>query len=492
LPYWKNAYTGDEFLTSTDERFRPVDAMVAPDGSLFICDMYRGIIQHKTYLTEYLAGEIRSRNLEQPIGLGRIYRITHDETDHTPSFAAMSKMSDSELVQALAAADQFTRLAAQRLLVERQATGAADEIRLLLQMSDRPLARVHALWTLDGLQEASTDDVLVALADQDARVQSAACRVAESHDPHAVLESLIAAANANERLVRFQATLSLGALQTEAAREALTVIAQTNASDSFVRSAVISGLQDHEVEVLRALLADGAWPKNAADRAMFAELVDASLRSKQSSQLLAVAVQQTSTNPARAEIIFARLGAMQRLGSNNPRRLTIAAEPAGWAMFLASGSGRLADAARQSDAHLVWPGRPAPEAIALTTDERVQIARGKSLFVYCQGCHGADGMGSGSQYPPLVGSPRVLGPPEDLARVLIHGFEGPLVRDGVRYNEAMPPSPFGDDRDLAAIMTYVRNAWGNEADSVSSETVAKVRRDHASQRRPWRAEDFDE
>ncbi len=66
----RKAYDKAEFLASTDERFRPVYVSNAPDGTLYIVDMYRGIIQHKGYITEYLRDQIVSRKLEQPIGLG--------------------------------------------------------------------------------------------------------------------------------------------------------------------------------------------------------------------------------------------------------------------------------------------------------------------------------------------------------------------------------------------------------------------------------------
>jgi glucose/arabinose dehydrogenase len=69
------AYQGKEFLTSTDERFRPVTLYNGPDGALYVIDFYRGIIQHKTYLTSYLKNEIRSRELTNPINSGRIYKI---------------------------------------------------------------------------------------------------------------------------------------------------------------------------------------------------------------------------------------------------------------------------------------------------------------------------------------------------------------------------------------------------------------------------------
>ena len=61
------AYKGREFLASTDERFRPVSLYNAPDGSMIVLDMYRGIIQHKTYLTPYLKDQIGKRDLTQPL-----------------------------------------------------------------------------------------------------------------------------------------------------------------------------------------------------------------------------------------------------------------------------------------------------------------------------------------------------------------------------------------------------------------------------------------
>lgn len=67
-----------DFLTSTDERFRPVNMYTSPDGTLYIVDMYRGIIQQQQFLTEYLETEIRKRKLEKPVGLGRIYRVVHE------------------------------------------------------------------------------------------------------------------------------------------------------------------------------------------------------------------------------------------------------------------------------------------------------------------------------------------------------------------------------------------------------------------------------
>src|SRR4029453_8158429 len=74
----KKAYENAEFLASTDERFRPVYISNAPDGALYIVDFYRGIIQDRASTTVYLRDHIIARKLDQPTGLGRIYRGVHE------------------------------------------------------------------------------------------------------------------------------------------------------------------------------------------------------------------------------------------------------------------------------------------------------------------------------------------------------------------------------------------------------------------------------
>src|SRR6267143_827539 len=83
----RKAYDRGEFLASTDERFRPVYLSNAPDGTLYIVDMYRGIIEDRLSMTEYLRDQIVARKLEQPIGLGRIYRVVHETTRRDTSRA---------------------------------------------------------------------------------------------------------------------------------------------------------------------------------------------------------------------------------------------------------------------------------------------------------------------------------------------------------------------------------------------------------------------
>jgi mono/diheme cytochrome c family protein/glucose/arabinose dehydrogenase len=151
------AYSDQEFLRSTDERFRPVNLYNGPDGALYIVDMYRGIIQHKTYLTPYLKNEIRERSLTEPLAYGRIYKVT-------PSNKKLKavKFSDDKmkLVRLLGHQNGWVRSMAQQLLVDAGDRTVSTELRKILRRSSKaPLAITHAMWTLEGLGVLDQDDI---------------------------------------------------------------------------------------------------------------------------------------------------------------------------------------------------------------------------------------------------------------------------------------------------------------------------------------------
>lgn len=145
----KFAYDNKEFLTATDERFRPVSAYNAPDGTLYFIDMHRGLIQHTTYLTPYLRHYIDSLKLDRPIGMGRIYRVkwkAHGLLKKLP----LSQYSTKQLVPLLQHKNGWYRDMAQRLLIERTDTGAVADLKRL-SASNNEVAVLHALYTLEGL-----------------------------------------------------------------------------------------------------------------------------------------------------------------------------------------------------------------------------------------------------------------------------------------------------------------------------------------------------
>ncbi|MDQ3623973.1 MAG: dehydrogenase, partial [Verrucomicrobiota bacterium] len=144
----RNATPGTEFLTSTDERFRPVTAANGPDGALYLVDMYRGVLQHSGFLTHYLVANIKERQLEQPLDRGRIYRVL---PENAKPRAVKLPQQAAQIVPLLAHANGWVRDTAQRVLVERADRSIASELEKMAGGDPSPLARLHTLWTLEGL-----------------------------------------------------------------------------------------------------------------------------------------------------------------------------------------------------------------------------------------------------------------------------------------------------------------------------------------------------
>ena len=103
------------------------------------------------------------------------------------------------------------------------------------------------------------------------------------------------------------------------------------------------------------------------------------------------------------------------------------------------------------------------------------VARGELLFgQYCAACHQPTGAGIPGAFPPLAGSDFLLADPERAVGVVLHGLSGPVTVNGVAYESAMPPMPL-EDADVAAVMTFVLQAWGNRGPAVAPATVARLR-----------------
>jgi len=104
-------------------------------------------------------------------------------------------------------------------------------------------------------------------------------------------------------------------------------------------------------------------------------------------------------------------------------------------------------------------------------------AAGKEQYILCQACHGLDGMGMTNLAPPLAGSEWVMGPAENLIKIQLRGLQGPITVKGTKYEfvAPMPAQAFQTDEQMAGVLTYVRNSWGNRAPAVTPEQVAALR-----------------
>lgn len=118
--------------------------------------------------------------------------------------------------------------------------------------------------------------------------------------------------------------------------------------------------------------------------------------------------------------------------------------------------------------------------------------QGKKVFAAnCVSCHQTTGLGVPGAFPPLAGSEFVLGSPKRLSMILLKGLQGPLEVKGTKFNNTMPAWEKGlTDKKIAAVLSYVRQEWGNKAPEVLPEQIAAARKEFASRTEPWAASDI--
>ncbi|MCA9230369.1 MAG: neutral/alkaline non-lysosomal ceramidase N-terminal domain-containing protein [Planctomycetales bacterium] len=242
-----------EFFSSTDPWCRPVRTATGPDGALWVADMYRQVIEHPEWIPEDWQVKL---DLYAGRRQGRIYRVFR--RDQPPgAIPDLTKLDSAALVQQLGADNGWRRDTAQELLVQRNDLTIAPELLSLIADDSRPLGRLHALATLDGLGQLNEEALRVALADSNPYVVARAISLAEpslSSSPE-LTERLIALADHSDPHVRLQVALSLGELDDASAGSVLLKLALQDTGDSWLRAAVICSSHRFAAEMLAAMLA---------------------------------------------------------------------------------------------------------------------------------------------------------------------------------------------------------------------------------------------
>lgn len=254
----KQANTEKEFLASEDERFRPVNLYNGPDGALYIVDMYRGIIQHKTYLTPYLKSEIRQRGLTQPLNCGRIYKVV--PANKTTANVKITT-DTSTLLNLLQHPNGWVRNQAQQLIVDSKYTQLGSSLRSLLSQMNKPLTLVHALWSLEGLGVLQAQDVLPLLKVNDWTIRMQALAVLPSimnrNNYQQFLPILNSMMNENDTLALPYIAFLANPVQRfypKAASELLITLTRKYGTSAYVADAIISNLQNKEAAFYKEAL----------------------------------------------------------------------------------------------------------------------------------------------------------------------------------------------------------------------------------------------
>ncbi len=387
ITYLRNAHPGSEFIRSTDPNFRAMNMVNGPDGCLYIVDMYRGIIQQGNWTKpgSYLRGVIDEYGFAKNTGRGRIYRLVHKDFEPGPQ-PRMLEESAAELVAHLEHPNGWWRDTAQKLLILRGDQSVVPALEKLARESGSDLARMHAIWTLEGLGSLSLEFVREKFLDPDASVRQAAIRASET---------------------LFKAG------ETELEQD---IIAMANDSDP-----------------------------NVATQALM------------TAKLLKFATYQ--------EVIAATLAGNDSAGVQ-----------AFGKQLLSGGS------------------QPPPK---LSSAQLAQYKEGQTIYqALCFACHGADGKGTKipggdgtlTLAPSFVGSEILSGHRELGTKVVLHGLTGPI--EGKVYPGEMISMASNGDAWVAAVLSYIRNSFGNKLGFVSESEVARVREETKSRTKPWTVEEL--
>ena len=528
----RKAYPRGEFIASTDERFRPVFLSNAPDGTLYVVDMYRGVIQQRADVTQYLRNRIVTHGLERPTGLGRIYRVVHETTRRdTEAFAKTTP----DLVAALAHPNGWRRDLAQQLLVERAEPATIPDLKRLAGAAADWRTRLHALWTLDGMDAIEPATVQKALADESSDVRAAAVRVSErwiGAAGHPLQAAILKRMDDQSLAVRRQLAASLGSLPAGIREDAVASLLAKSGSDPVLLDAAISGVRGGEAAVIERLTTAGAAQAPSREDALTmlsATIVRGGQDAAVQEMLTSIA---SDARPAWVRAALLRGTEVALLGASPPgepagrrgappsaaaklpcptcaggragpggayafprtvaigpaadaerpdvRRVRLNHEPAAFQALARGGSG-LRERAAAVLARVSWagkPGEPAPVA-PLTADEERRFTAGREVYRnVCQACHQPDGRGQDRIAAPLVGSRLALARADIPVRILLNGKEGSIG--------LMPPvgQVFTDDQ-IADVLTYIRREWGQAGSPVDGETVKTVRAANALRQRPW-------
>ena len=484
------------FLASSDERFRPVDCAFGPEGALYVVDLYRGILQHRQYVTSYLRSQILERGLDRPVGLGRIWRVVPENWSPPKQTLDQHFRDLPACVRSLSHESGWIREVAQRKLIE--ANDPTIVPLLNAKVSSGPtIGRIHALWTLEGLQSQDVETIRTAFAFSDAQLRIQALRVAErsigSDQEERILDALLELTEDPDLQVRRQLMFSLGAFDRERARRAMLELVLADSGDPIIRLALASGIKGHHESLIRSLLESRDQELQTLDRLLFVELAASWIATDRSRIDRALELAHTYFDQSSEEVLAILDGVLlilERRGTppavlNLPPDLLSRTERSG---ALTARLERLANRLRWSqidlnNAEADSPLTPLPEAYAGFEE------RGAALFPTCAVCHGVTGEGIQGLAPPLRNS-QFLDSDSALVRIIRDGLTGALQVDGQEWDLTMPGHSADarfDHVGVASLITWLRRQWGHRAPPISAETVEEIFQRDSTRKLPWTA-----
>jgi putative membrane-bound dehydrogenase-like protein len=478
----------EALVTTADRSFRPVDMTVGPDGAIYVADWCDIRMDHTDPRDTW------------DKSCGRIWRLRAKEWRPAQRFD-LGAQSNAQLVQLLEDSRKWYRDHARRLLGERRDRSAVPELRRVARDTRGQLA-LEALWTAHQIAGMDPEWALQLMTHADAPVRLWAVRLLQPGPamPAPLAEKLVALARTEpDPEVRSELASAAGRLPPGLARAVLQELIRRpeDLSDKHVPLRIWWTLEEQITgdadSVLNWLEEAGLWQAplftahlgqriarrlaaDRGDRPSFTR-IDPDTNWKSYAEHPRVLMPggkgdytdwQTNETPQISDRNLTRVARLLEMAPAGQRDRLLTGVRAG----LEQGTAPPQRIPERLVAFIgSWRAGP-PNAAADARSER-----GRDLFeTYCAPCHQSDGAGMERLAPPLRQSPLVLGQEDSLIRIALHGLKGQLV---------MPAMGTLDDQQLAAILTYIRTAWGHTGTPIVVETVGRVRTATEGRRGPW-------
>lgn len=271
----EDVYKEQDWLASADMNFRPLNTCTGPDGCFYIVDMYHGIIQESEWTTpdSYLGKIIAEKEIFKNRGMGRIYRVVHEDFPRDRKMPDLLDAPSSTLISYFNHVNGWWRDMAQQTLIIRNDRSVIPELIETAAASNNHLARIHALWTLEGLDAIDKETLFKALADKDAQVRKTAVWISEmfiNKNDREIIARLGTMTNDSSADVKVQLSLSLRTNKTPDARRIVQALLDSNKANTMMQfsyTTFVNAQKTREEEMQRTknlgpaerkLIADGS------------------------------------------------------------------------------------------------------------------------------------------------------------------------------------------------------------------------------------------
>lgn len=246
----KQAWEGKEFLASMDKGFRPVSLANGPDGSLYVVDMHRGIIQHTAYSSPYYRKKAKASQIDTLVHYGRILKITAESTKTSSFDTALQK---ENLLVSLNHRNGWIRDRAQQKLIQNHTPSHIPLLENLVMVEEKSLAQLHALYVLEGTQQLSFDFLVKAALSSNPEVVTHALVLLEGFvsqdNSKNMLQLFTKLQGRNDTSINLYLASALGSWAKVFQQDFFPLIAkllEDNCDNQILIEALISGLSGQE------------------------------------------------------------------------------------------------------------------------------------------------------------------------------------------------------------------------------------------------------